>query len=77
MGYRLHSSPESGDKVTRFGPFSSQSEAGNVYLVRGAWNERYITNLENFPDGGKDTADATSRAFNRLWTKRNTSKVTW
>ena len=70
MGFRMQSSPESGDKVTRFGPFSSQAEAGNVYLVRGPWNERFVTNLENFPDSGKDTADATSRAFNRLWTKR-------
>lgn len=67
MGYRMHSSPESGDKVTRFGPFSSQAEAGNVYIVRGAWNEKLITDLENFPDGGKDRADAVSRAFNRLW----------
>jgi predicted phage terminase large subunit-like protein len=77
MGYRMHSSPESGDKVTRFGPFSSQAEAGNVYIVQGPWNERLITDLENFPESGKDSADAVSRAFNRLWSAKNKTKVTW
>jgi phage terminase large subunit-like protein len=31
--------PESGDKLTRFGPFSSQCRAGNVKIRRGFWNE--------------------------------------
>lgn len=75
MGYRMHSSPESGDKVTRFGPFSSQAEAGNVHILRGSWNERLITDLENFPESGKDSADAVSRAFNRLWQARGTPRI--
>lgn len=75
MGYRMQSSPESGDKVTRFGPFSSQAEVGNVYIVRGAWNEKLITDLENFPDSGKDRADAVSRAFNRLWKGNATPRI--
>ena len=29
--------PESGDKLTRFGPFSSQCRAGNVKIRRGSW----------------------------------------
>lgn len=68
-GYRVHTSPETGDKVTRFGGFSAQAEAGNVYIVRGDWNERWCSTLENFPpekNGVDDDADSTSRAFNRL-----------
>jgi predicted phage terminase large subunit-like protein len=67
QGYIVDSSPESGDKVTRFGPFSSQAEVGNVLVLRGRWNERFFNELENFPDGvHDDDADATSRAFNAI-----------
>jgi len=55
------------DKTTRALPFSSQCEAGNVKLVRGSWNEDYLSELENFPDGGHDDqVDASSGAFNAL-----------
>lgn len=63
-GYTVRSSTETGDKVTRFGPFSAQAEAGNVDVLRGDWNERWFTNLEGFPTAKHDdTADSTSRAF--------------
>lgn len=66
-GYTVDSSPESGDKVTRFGPFSSQAEVGNVLVLRGQWNERWFNELENFPEGAHDDdADATARAFNAI-----------
>jgi predicted phage terminase large subunit-like protein len=66
-GYIVDSSPESGDKVTRFGPFSAQAEVGNVLVLRGPWNERWINELENFPEGAHDDdADSTSRAFNAI-----------
>jgi len=56
---------ESGDKVTRFGPFSAQARAGNIKLVRGAWNEDFLTALEGFPEAAHDDdADAASGAFN-------------
>jgi predicted phage terminase large subunit-like protein len=63
-GFTVRASPESGDKVTRFGPFSAQAEAGNVYVLRGAWNEAWFASLESFPTAPHDDdADATSRAF--------------
>lgn len=66
-GYRVRSTPETGDKITRFGGFSAQAEAGNVLVLRGAWNETWFTELEGFPEGAHDDdADATSRAFNAL-----------
>ena len=63
-GYPVRSSPESGDKVTRFGPFSAQAEAGNVDVLRGPWNEMWFSANENFPTAKHDdTPDSTSRAF--------------
>lgn len=66
-GYDVRFSPESGDKVTRFSPFSAQAEAGNVVVLRGNWNEAWFSALEGFPEAAHDDApDSTSRAFNAL-----------
>lgn len=63
-GYTVRSSTETGDKVTRFGPFSAQAEAGNVVVLRGPWNDRWFSALEGFPSAKHDDdADSTSRAF--------------
>ncbi len=70
-GYRVTTRIESGDKVTRFGPFSAQCEAGNVYFVRGDWNNEFFDNLEGFPEAKHDDhVDACSGAFNLLTEKR-------
>lgn len=67
LGYTLRAMPETGDKVYRADPFSVQCEAGNVYLVRGAWNNDYIDELCLFPGGKwKDQVDASSGAYGRL-----------
>lgn len=66
-GYVARAEPESGDKVTRAEPFSAQCEAGNVYLVKGDWNDRYLDEICLFPGGSfKDQVDASSGAFGRL-----------
>lgn len=63
-GYPLEYSPETGDKITRFSPFSAQAEAGNVLVLRGSWNERWFQMLEGFPElPHDDDVDSTSRAF--------------
>lgn len=63
-GYNVRSSTETGDKITRFSPFSAQAEAGNVDVLRGEWNDRWFTALEGFPTAKHDDdADSTSRAF--------------
>ena len=42
-------------------------EAGNVRLVRAAWNGPYIEELAAFPNHRyKDQVDASSGAFNKL-----------
>jgi predicted phage terminase large subunit-like protein len=76
-GFRLHVIRPTGDKVTRAGPFSSQVEAKNVRLVRGAWNAAYVQELEEFPDGSNDDqVDASSGAFNYLASAPSAVSVT-
>lgn len=70
-GFVAQAEPETGDKVTRAEPFSAQCEAGNVYLVRGEWNDDYLDELCLFPGGAfKDQVDASSGAFGKLMSVR-------
>ena len=67
VGYDARGVPPQGDKVLRAKAFAAQAEAGNVYLVRGTWNEDYLRELHEFPDGAHDDqVDASSIAFNDL-----------
>lgn len=48
-------------------PFAAQTEAGNTFIVAGAWNTDYIDELCQVPHGAlRDQADATGGAFNML-----------
>ncbi len=72
-GFIVRASPErGGDKEQRAEPFSAQCEGGNVYLIKGSWNEDYIDELCGFPGMAlKDQVDASSGAFSTLLLKRN------
>lgn len=66
-GYMVRAEPETGDKVTRFGPVSSQTRAGNIRVTRGPWNEAFFNSLEGFPEATHDDdADALAGAFRML-----------
>jgi predicted phage terminase large subunit-like protein len=66
-GFTVAPAAESGDKITRFGPFSSQCRAGNVKIRRGRWNEDLFRVLEGFPDlSHDDEADACSGTLEML-----------
>ena len=52
-----------GDKITRANPVSAQAEVGNIRLVVGTWNESYLEELQDFPDGKDDQVDGTSGAM--------------
>ena len=69
-GYRVESSPETGDKTVRAEPFASQVNAGNVVMLRGNFNRPLIDELRAFPFGtNDDQIDALSRAFHTLTAK--------
>jgi predicted phage terminase large subunit-like protein len=66
-GFPIKMNPARVDKVTRALPVSAQSEAGNVKILQGPWNETFLNELEAFPLGSKDDqVDAFSGAFNCL-----------
>ena len=49
---------------------AAQWQAGNFDIMCGEWNEVYLTQLENFPDGKfKDMVDASANAFAEIETK--------
>lgn len=66
-GYVAHFSPETGSKELRAEPFAAQAQALNVFMVRAAWNDAYLSELESFPAGRlRDRVDATSRSYARV-----------
>jgi predicted phage terminase large subunit-like protein len=66
-GYIVHAERPTGDKAERAQPLAAQCEAGNVCLVRGAWNHDYLEEVCAFPLGSyADRVDASSGAFNKL-----------
>ena len=70
-GFLVKFSPETGSKELRAGPLAAQCEAGNVYVLRGAWNDDFINEACMFPNGQfKDQIDGSSRAYASLLRKR-------
>lgn len=67
-GYIIRINKPHSDKITRAKPLSAQCEAGNVLLLRGAWNEDFLDELEAFDgeNGHDDQVDAAADAFNEI-----------
>jgi predicted phage terminase large subunit-like protein len=59
-----------GDKVKRASPFATQALNGNVKILRGDWNERYLDALYKFEAKPKplisDLTDASSGAYHAI-----------
>lgn len=66
-GYPVIVKPISGDKATRARPAAAQTEAGNVKLLRGSWNEVFLDEVCSFPNAAfDDQVDAFADALNEL-----------
>lgn len=68
-GYSMWAVKPKGSKAFRADPLAAQCEAGNVYLVRGDWNNAFVMECCEFTgeEGGKDNqVDAVSLAYNML-----------
>ncbi len=66
-GFHVITAIESGSKITRAEPFSSQWLAGNVDVLAADWNDEYFRQLENFPVTKlKDMVDASANAYLEL-----------
>lgn len=67
VGYDYQGVLITGSKITRAKPFRAQVEAGNVFLLRAAWNKAYLDELCNFPVADHDDqVDGSSCSFNAL-----------
>jgi len=66
-GFTVRKDNPTKSKLVRLWPFMSQAEAGNIYLIRGAWNWDWLDEMTSIPNNAFwDQADATSGAFKRL-----------
>jgi len=69
LGYPTYADQVKGSKFERSQPFRAAAEAGHVKLLRGAWNEAFLEECEQFsPDEREyehdDQIDAACGAFN-------------
>ena len=66
-GFNAYAENPTGDKEARARPYAAQVQIGNVGLVAGSWNQKYISELEHFPKGKlKDQVDASSGGFAKV-----------
>jgi predicted phage terminase large subunit-like protein len=66
FGYNVVGMRKTGPKEEYWKPVSSLAHAGNVYLVRGAWNEAFIRELKDLPGVHDDQADTVGQGFAHL-----------
>ena len=66
-GYNVICRTVNGNKITRATPLSAQWQGNNVLLLKGEWNDEFLTELEGFPDAlHDDMVDAAADAFNAV-----------
>lgn len=66
-GFPVFAEPVKGDKVERAEPWAAQWQAGNVSLLRAAWNKPYLEEHRGFPTGkNDDQVDGSSGAHRKL-----------
>lgn len=68
-GFIVKAEKETGSKIERAKPVSSQAQARNIKVVNGPWLDVFFQELESFPEGKKDQVDALSGAMNYLCAK--------
>jgi predicted phage terminase large subunit-like protein len=70
FGFSSQAHRSTGDKLSAIKPLSSQTQANNVYIVRGEWNEEFIAEAEQVggPDGTyhDDQIESAAKGFSVL-----------
>jgi predicted phage terminase large subunit-like protein len=75
-GFDVRAQPETGAKQVRARPLEAQAEAGNVKLLRGAWNDAFIAELCDFPSGDHDDqVDAAANALSDLVSETASAQI--
>jgi predicted phage terminase large subunit-like protein len=75
LSFSVYPDQVKGSKFERSQPFRAAAEAGNIKLLRGAWNDEFLEECEQFsPDEREyehdDQVDAACGAFNYLAANR-------
>ncbi len=66
-GFHCLAERETGSKGTRAEPLAAQWQGGNVDLFSAPWNEEFLEQMEQFPEGRHDDmVDAAAGAFHQL-----------
>ena len=78
VGYTFYGIRETGPKELYINPVSSQAEAGNIKLLRGAWNSAFLDEAEGYGMAGThdDQLDALGKLCNKLWLSTEASMGT-
>jgi phage terminase large subunit-like protein len=75
-GYAVFTSRPTGSKIQRADPLAAAIEAGNIFLVKGAWNDAFLDEARVFPAGSHDDqVDAVAEGFNWLARRQHTHQV--
>ena len=75
-GHTFRIMPVTGEKSVRAQPLASQAEAGNVKLLKRAWNAAFLDEIGAFPNAAHDDqVDAASDAFAELVATANMGGV--
>lgn len=65
--FSTYADPVTGDKLARAMGWAGRAGAKMVWILKGDWNDDFLTELTSFPTGGHDDqVDAASSAFDRL-----------
>ena len=78
-GFPVEAVPTSGSKAQRADPFAAQVNAGNVRMLKGAWNAETLEVMRRFTgegDAEDDEIDAMGDAFKKLALRTTTSQST-
>ena len=75
--YTVVGSPSSTAKLVRAQPFIAAAEAGKIKMLKGHWNEDFLSEFDDFPDGDHDDQiDTIAIGYNELLGKKPMSP-TW
>lgn len=66
-GFDVDGVPATGDKKVRAAGWAAQINHGNVYLLKGPWNKKWLAQHANFPHGTHDDdVDSSAGSFNEV-----------
>ena len=74
--YKVTAATATTSKVVRAQPFLAAAEAGKIKLLKIKWNDDWLDEFEDFPDGNHDDQiDTCAIGYNAMLAKKSSSPV--